>query len=198
MLLMTCLLLALMGSSVSAHSGRTDANGGHNCSAKSKQKGLCTGYHYHNTGSKSTTKTSKSSFSSKSTTKSNDKIKPKSSFSKSVNQVDTKDQYKQSDVKLYVNAELVKLTNKPIQKNNSNYFPVRLVANAVGAKISFDAKQETITITKDSKSVVLASNKEDVIVKDNVTYAPIRSIVSALQIYVNYDSHNNSVFLTYQ
>ena len=30
-----------------AHSGRTDKNGGHNCSAKSKQKGLCSGYHYH-------------------------------------------------------------------------------------------------------------------------------------------------------
>mgnify|MGYP005644718713 CR=1 FL=1 len=28
-------------------SGRTDANGGHNCSDKSKRKGLCSGYHYH-------------------------------------------------------------------------------------------------------------------------------------------------------
>jgi hypothetical protein len=31
-----------------AHSGRTDKNGGHNCSQKSIDKGLCTGYHYHN------------------------------------------------------------------------------------------------------------------------------------------------------
>lgn len=29
------------------HSGRTDANGGHNCSQKSQEKGLCSGYHYH-------------------------------------------------------------------------------------------------------------------------------------------------------
>jgi hypothetical protein len=34
-------------SSVYAHSGRTDKNGGHNCSSKSIQKGLCTGYHFH-------------------------------------------------------------------------------------------------------------------------------------------------------
>lgn len=34
-----------------AHSGRTDSNGGHNCSQKSKDKGLCSGYHYHNGGS---------------------------------------------------------------------------------------------------------------------------------------------------
>ena len=33
-----------------AHSGRTDQFGGHNCSAKSIQKGLCSGYHYHNGG----------------------------------------------------------------------------------------------------------------------------------------------------
>ncbi|MFF2446497.1 YHYH domain-containing protein, partial [Neobacillus sp. NPDC058068] len=42
-----------LGSSVDAHSGRTDSNGGHNCSEKSKAKGLCTGYHYHNGGSSS-------------------------------------------------------------------------------------------------------------------------------------------------
>ena len=37
----------LLASSAAAHSGRTDAYGGHNCSQKSKEKGLCTGYHYH-------------------------------------------------------------------------------------------------------------------------------------------------------
>ena len=46
------LLLALVFLSLSTfsfgHSGRTDSNGGHNCSQKSKEKGLCTGYHYHN------------------------------------------------------------------------------------------------------------------------------------------------------
>lgn len=33
-----------------AHSGRTDSSGGHNCSASSQAKGLCSGYHYHNGG----------------------------------------------------------------------------------------------------------------------------------------------------
>lgn len=37
----------------SAHSGRTDSSGGHNCSDASKKKGLCSGYHYHNGGSSS-------------------------------------------------------------------------------------------------------------------------------------------------
>ena len=34
-----------------SHSGRTDSSGGHNCSAKSRAKSLCSGYHYHNGGS---------------------------------------------------------------------------------------------------------------------------------------------------
>ena len=42
------LVVASLASYSSAHSGRTDAYGGHNCSQKSINKGLCTGYHYHN------------------------------------------------------------------------------------------------------------------------------------------------------
>lgn len=45
------LFTIMFSNSVSAHSGRTDASGGHNCSQKSINKGLCTGYHYHNGGS---------------------------------------------------------------------------------------------------------------------------------------------------
>ncbi|MGH1372950.1 MAG: YHYH domain-containing protein [Cellvibrionaceae bacterium] len=43
------LLIAVSLASAQAfsHSGRTDSSGGHNCSYKSQQKGLCTGYHYH-------------------------------------------------------------------------------------------------------------------------------------------------------
>jgi hypothetical protein len=47
MLVVALALLFGTTSTALAHSGRTDKKGGHNCSAKSKQKGLCTGYHYH-------------------------------------------------------------------------------------------------------------------------------------------------------
>jgi hypothetical protein len=40
--------LIFLTSQASAHSGRTDKDGGHNCSKKSVEKGLCDGYHYHN------------------------------------------------------------------------------------------------------------------------------------------------------
>jgi hypothetical protein len=47
-------LLHLSNTPTYAHSGRTDSNGGHNCSASSISKGLCTGYHYHNGGTSNT------------------------------------------------------------------------------------------------------------------------------------------------
>ncbi|MDQ0974832.1 flagellar biosynthesis/type III secretory pathway protein FliH [Neobacillus niacini] len=52
--LFTLLFVLLFGTFASAHSGRTDSSGGHNCSEKSKAKGLCTGYHNHNGGGGST------------------------------------------------------------------------------------------------------------------------------------------------
>ena len=45
------LFLFMVSTMLYSHSGRTDSSGGHNCSAKSRSKGLCSDYHYHNGGS---------------------------------------------------------------------------------------------------------------------------------------------------
>ena len=41
------ILFLFLSNDLSAHSGRLDSNCGHNCSAESIRKGLCTSYHYH-------------------------------------------------------------------------------------------------------------------------------------------------------
>lgn len=41
------ILILFLPNDLSAHSGRLDSNCGHNCSAESIRKGLCTSYHYH-------------------------------------------------------------------------------------------------------------------------------------------------------
>ena len=53
-LLFVLLLVFSFSLSAEAHPGRTDGSGGHNCTAKSVAKGLCTDYHYHNGGGGST------------------------------------------------------------------------------------------------------------------------------------------------
>lgn len=57
-------LVTIFSVSAQAHSGRTDGNGGHNCSDKSIAKGLCSGYHYHNGGGDSSSGGSSSGSSS--------------------------------------------------------------------------------------------------------------------------------------
>ena len=41
------IILFLTPGNIYAHSGGLDSQCGHNCSEKSKRKGLCYGYHYH-------------------------------------------------------------------------------------------------------------------------------------------------------
>ena len=41
------IILFFLPGSIYAHSGGLDSQCGHNCSEKSKRKGLCYGYHYH-------------------------------------------------------------------------------------------------------------------------------------------------------
>jgi len=67
-----------------AHSGRTDGSGGHKCSDKSRQKGLCTGYHYHNGGSSSKSGSSNNSSNKPSTSSYTYKLGSKGSGVKSL------------------------------------------------------------------------------------------------------------------
>ncbi|WP_371017973.1 YHYH domain-containing protein [Pseudalkalibacillus sp. JSM 102089] len=60
------LLILTQPISAFAHSGRTDSSGGHNCSQKSIDKGLCTGYHNHNSGNSGSSSSSSNSSSSSS------------------------------------------------------------------------------------------------------------------------------------
>ena len=61
LILMALLLFIPFTELAEAHSGRTDSSGGHNCSEKSKAKGLCTGYHSHNGGGDTSSSGSSSS-----------------------------------------------------------------------------------------------------------------------------------------
>ena len=182
------LSIVLLVPTTAAHSGRTDAKGGHNCSAKSKSKGLCTGYHYHS-GSSSTT--SGSSSSSNSSTKKNN-----SSSNTSKSPTIKKAEYEKSSVTLYVNDVLFKLDNDILVKDNSNYFPVRDVAKAIGATIEIDKGADVIKLTKNKKSSALSLFSKNVISKNNTTYAPIRDIVGDLGATITFDKDNNRIYIS--
>jgi hypothetical protein len=184
--LIVCLLFSV-ASIASAHSGRTDARGGHNCSDKSINKGLCTGYHYHNGGSSGSSSSSSSS-SSKSSGSSSSASSSKSSTSKQ-----TKDAVKTSDIALIVNGDSITLSNKPLVKNNSTYFPVREVAKAIEASLSFNDAQTELTLKRGEKTVTFKLSSKDIISQNNTTYAPVRAIVEKLGGKVTFDAKSNVI-----
>lgn len=189
-------VMLLFATVASAHSGRTDANGGHNCSQKSKDKGLCTGYHYHNSGkssggSSSSSGTSSGSGSSSSSSK--DNTGGSSSISSGSKSAASK--YAKSSVQLYVNDKQVVLNTSPLLKDNTNYFPIKETAAALGATAEWNTANSELTIAKDKKKFVLEPKKDKLLQVDATDYAPIRIIVEGLGGSLAFDKAKNTIFV---
>ncbi|MFF2479885.1 YHYH domain-containing protein [Paenibacillus sp. NPDC058071] len=156
------LITLLFPATTYAHSGRTDANGGHNCSAKSIRKGLCTGYHYHNggsSGSTSSSKTSSSSSSSKSkTSSSGSSSSAKSTKEKtSSNKPAPQPQYTVLDKKLTVNDKNQTLQKSLILYDQNTYIYVRDFAAAFGYSVEVDQSKDVI-LSRKSNSIKIAND----------------------------------------
>jgi len=214
------LVLTLAGASPAlAHPGRLDANGGHNCSEKSKAKGLCTGYHYHRGGSSGSQETTgstggKSSGGTSSGVKSDT---GKSASGKSPGgstggggsgKSGKSPTIRESSVELYIDGQQVKLDPKPLLVDGSNYLPLRAVAELLNAGVSWESDTQTATIRKDGTSVVLQvgstyatirGEKKEIpaspILVDNRVYVPVRVISEALGYTVSYKSETDSIHI---
>ncbi|MHA7967616.1 stalk domain-containing protein [Paenibacillus sp. CAU 1782] len=188
-------VMLLFTTVASAHSGRTDANGGHNCSQKSKDKGLCTGYHYHNSGKSSGGSSSSSGTSSGSESSSSSKGNTTGSNSSSSGSKSSAAQYSKSSVQLYVNDKQVALKTSPLLKDNTNYFPIKETAEALGATAEWDSAKSTLTIAKDKKKLALDPKKDKLLQVDATDYAPIRIIVEGLGGTLTFDKAKNTIFV---
>ncbi|MCM3129701.1 copper amine oxidase N-terminal domain-containing protein [Paenibacillus provencensis] len=180
-LVTSVLTLFLLSSSTSvlAHPGRTDSNGGHTCWTNCAKWGLEYGeYHYHNGGSSSSSTKSSGSTSSPSTKKTNP-AKPK----------ETKPQYTESSLKVYVNDKKINFNNKPLQYQGSNLLPLRDIANALDATFTYDSDSATIGLVKDKFKITLTLGSKSVFyngksatlstapkVINGITYIPVQSI----------------------
>ncbi|SFK93546.1 hypothetical protein SAMN03159341_102249 [Paenibacillus sp. 1_12] len=107
-IILTSILALSIVSTSFAHPGRLDSNGGHNCSAASVKKGLCTGYHYHNGSGGSS-----SSGSSGSSSSSNSSSKPASAPPKEV--------VPAGQLKVTIPAYKVYVNNQQVFSNTSKY-----------------------------------------------------------------------------
>ncbi|MEG0473699.1 MAG: copper amine oxidase N-terminal domain-containing protein [Solibacillus sp.] len=177
-----------------AHSGRTDSNGGHNCSEKSKAKGLCTGYHYHNGGSGSSS-SSNSNYKAPKPTYVN---APKPTLIK-------------ADV--YINNVAQNYNPSAYIKNGTTLVPMKPIFESLGATLTYDNTTKKVTAYKDDKKIVIVvGNKKAYIESNGVTTAidlthaaeiyqgttmvPLRFVSQALGATISFDEVLSIVYIT--
>ncbi|MBJ9989269.1 MULTISPECIES: copper amine oxidase N-terminal domain-containing protein [Paenibacillus] len=190
------LILVLSSASiVSAHPGRTDANGGHTCWTNCSKWGLEYGeYHYHNGGSSS------SGSSSSSNTSKN------SSSSKSSTRKSAVPTYKASGLKVYINGQKISFNSEPVIYQNTNLVPLREIAEGLGATITYDKDTGTIGVSKKNHKITLTIGSKTVFyngtsetasaapkVIKGVTYVPAQVFARGLGAGIEYSSSSNSL-----
>src|SRR5690606_22952454 len=129
---LTIFVLIIMASPFAeAHSGRTDAKGGHNCSQKSISKGLCSGYHYHNGGSSSGSQSNSSNSSS-----SSNYIK---------HQYTPTPEPLLTTVDVYIDNAWKNYDPSAYMKNGTTLVPMRAIFEGLGASVDYNNNTKTIT-----------------------------------------------------
>ncbi|MEK4629029.1 copper amine oxidase N-terminal domain-containing protein [Solibacillus sp. FSL R7-0682] len=178
-----------------AHSGRTDSNGGHNCSDKSIAKGLCTGYHYHNGGSATKSTTTKSS-STKNITPVK-KIVPKPAL---------------TTVNVYIDDVLQNYNPKAYLKNGTTLVPMKNIFESLGATVTYDAATKKVTAYKNKTTIIITIGNKKAYIQSNgttsaidlnhaaevyegTTMVPLRFIGQALGAGITFDEPALKVFI---
>lgn len=192
------LLLLSNATSAFAHPGRTDSNGGHTCRTNCEKWGLEYGeYHYHNgKGSSSSNKATNSSNRSSSGNGSG-------SSTKTTKPKESKPQYSQSSLKVYVNGKKIDFEHQPLKYKDSNLLPLRDLAKALDASFSYDSDRGKVVMAKDKFKVTLTLDAKTALyngktntlseapkVINGTTYIPAQA-VKGLGASIEYDSSDN-------
>ncbi|PIJ99196.1 copper amine oxidase N-terminal domain-containing protein [Lysinibacillus sphaericus] len=176
-----------------AHPGRLDSNGGHNCSDKSKGKGLCTGYHYHNGNSGSGSSSG-----------------GQSSYTQPTTAIQAPALTK---VAVYLNNVKQSYTPSAYMKNGTTLVPMKPIFEALGATVSYDNATKKVTATKVGKKIVIGVGNKTAYVDANgttstislshpaevyqgTTMVPLRFVSQALGAEVTFDEAKLTVYIT--
>ncbi len=176
-----------------AHPGRLDSNGGHNCSEKSKAKGLCTGYHYHNGNSGGGSSSD-----------------GQSNYTKPTTAIQAPTLTK---VAVYLNNVKQNYTPSAYMKNGTTLVPMKPIFEALGATVSYESATKKVTATKGSKKIVIGVGNKTAYIDANgttstinlshpaevyqgTTMVPLRFVSQALGAEVTFDEAKLTVYIT--
>lgn len=100
-------------------------------------------------------------------------------------------------VTVSINGASVELAIPPMVINGVSYVPLRGVFEEIGAKVEWSSATKSVTITKDSKKIVLdtRTNVNSFFINDSVM-VPLRYISESLGAEVKWDNVNYSIKIT--
>ena len=111
-----------------------------------------------------------------------------------------------NDKTAVVNGEAVKNDVAPLIANSRTYTPARFVAESLGAKVVWDEKTRTVTITKDDIKIILVIDSTTAYVNgeavkmdaaafiaDGRTYTPARFVAEQLGASVEWNGETRTV-----
>ena len=112
---------------------------------------------------------------------------------------------------VYVDGQRVQFPDATpfIDSNNRTMVPVRFVSEALNAEVGWDGALRQVTVTKDSKKIVLTINKQEMqingvtkvldcapLIVDDRTFVPIRFVSEALDAVVEWDGAVRTVYIS--
>lgn len=119
---------------------------------------------------------------------------------------------KEEPIKIFVNKGIIPSDQAPIIKNSRVLVPIRVIAEQLGADVSYDSGEKRVNINKDDISMTLViggdtiwySDKEksgpvaiDVpaMIKNGRTMVPLRAVAELFDMNVEWDERKRAVYL---
>ncbi len=112
------------------------------------------------------------------------------------------------DIKVYVDNELVEMSQSPTILDDRTLVPVRAIFEKAGATVSWNSSDTSATITKGDDSVYIKLNEDFIYRNDNPivldvpaqliegsTYLPVRAVSEAMGFGVTWDAVNKSILI---
>ena len=119
---------------------------------------------------------------------------------------------KEEPIKIYVNKEIIPSDQAPIIKNSRVLVPLRVIAENLGAKVSYDSGEKRVNINKDEISMTLVigddtiwySDKEKsgpvaidapAEIQNGRTMVPLRAVAELFDMNVKWDERKRAVYI---
>lgn len=119
---------------------------------------------------------------------------------------------KDEPIKIFVNKGIIPSDQAPIIKNSRVLVPIRVIAEQLGADVSYEAKERRVNINKDEISITLVIGESEIwysdkekagpvaidvpaMIKNGRTMVPLRAVAELFDMNVEWDERKRAVYL---